>query len=374
MRVLFLSNTAGQGHHATAGAMMAQLKSIGVECAMLDTYEYISPLLYESIARGYLLSTSLVPNTYGRFYRLAELHERKGSKLSPSQVANSIMSIKLKKYFRRFEPDVIVCTHIFSAQLADVMKARGQIKAVVIGIITDYTIHPFWQDVTHLDYFVTASELLTRHAVNRGIPEKKILPFGIPINPKFSKKLPKREAREQLGIDPDAFTVLMMSGSMGHGNMVKYLEQMDRMREDFQLLVVCGNNKLAKQRIDGMQTSKKVYAYGYVDNVDMMMDAADCIVTKPGGLTTSEALAKNLPMVMINPIPGQEDRNVEFLLNNGLAMNVTKTFTIDEALYQLFFSPEKLRNMENNIRLVAKPDSTQKLCDFIMSLGGHEHS
>jgi processive 1,2-diacylglycerol beta-glucosyltransferase len=368
MKVLFLSNTAGQGHNATASALMGMLTEQGVECKMLDTYAYISPVLYEGLSRGYLLSTSIVPIAYGRFYRLAEKKEKNDRKYSVTNIANSIMSIKLKKYMNDFNADVIVCTHIFSAQLVNVMKIRGQIKSIAIGIITDFTIHPFWQDVDHIDYFVTASELLTCQAVKKGIPESKILPFGIPIATKFSKSIDKHEARKQLGIDPDTFTILLMSGSMGHGNILKILSNMDGVDNNFQVLVVCGNNKRVKRKIDKMKTNKKVYSYGYVNNVEVMMDAADCIVSKPGGLTTSEALAKYLPMIMVDPIPGQEDRNVEFMLNNGLAMKLTSTFTIDEVLYQLFLYPQKLLNMESNIRLVGKCNASRDLCNFITHL------
>lgn len=368
MKILFLSNTAGQGHISTAKAVMDVLSSHGEECRMLDAYKYINPVLYNTIARGYLFSTSVVPGTYGRFYRLAELKEKNDSKYTVVNVANSIMSIKLKKFFRTFEPDVIVCTHIFSAQLMNVMKARGLVKAAVIGIITDYTIHPFWQDVDFIDYFVTASELLTFQAVKKGIPESKVLPLGIPVQPKFEKKISKKEAREKLGIDSDRFTVLIMSGSMGYGDISKYIAQMDTLDTDFQILAVSGNNAHEKYKIDKMHTRKKVYSYGFVNDVEVMMDAADCIVTKPGGLTTSEALAKGLPIVMINPIPGQEERNVEFMMNNGLAMNVTSTFPIDEAMYQLFYYPEKLKNMESNIQLVGKPHAARDLSDFILSL------
>lgn len=368
MKVLFLSNTAGQGHNSTAKAVEEVLAAHGAECQMLDTYKYINPVLYNTIARGYLFSTAVVPGTYGRFYRLAELKEKNDSKYTVVNVANSIMAIKLKKFFRTFEPDVIVCTHLFSAQLMNVMKARGQISATVIGIITDYTIHPFWQDVDHLDYFVTASELLTFQAVQKGIPQKKLLPFGIPVQTKFETKISKTEAREKLCVDPKKFTVLLMSGSMGYGDISKYITQMDKLETDFQILAVSGNNDREKYKIDQMKTRKKVYSYGYVNNVEIMMDAADCIITKPGGLTTSEALAKNLPIVMINPIPGQEERNVEFMMNNGLAMSVTNTFSIDEALYQLFLYPEKLRNMESNIRLVGKPHAARDLGNFILSL------
>ncbi|MDR3644974.1 MAG: glycosyltransferase [Clostridia bacterium] len=373
MKVLFLSNTAGQGHHSTANAIMEKLMSLGVECKTLDTYAYINPMLYEGLAHGYLLSTSLTPAAYGQFYRMAELRTKNGSRHSLTNVTNSIMAVKLSKFFREFKPDVIVCTHLFSAQLVNVMKLKGQIDATAIGIVTDFTIHPFWQNLEALDYFVTASELLTYHAVQKGIPENKILPFGIPINPKFSVRVEKAEARRQLGVAEDKFTVLLMSGSMGHGNIAKSVRMMDALENDFQIIAVCGSNKIAKHRIDAMKTSKKVYSYAYVNNVELMMDASDCIITKPGGLTTSEALAKHLPILMINPIPGQEERNVEFMLNNGMAMNVTPTYGIDEALYQLFLYPEKLRNMESNIRLVGKPNATADLCDFIMKLETHDN-
>jgi processive 1,2-diacylglycerol beta-glucosyltransferase len=279
------------------------------------------------------------------------------------------MAVKLKKFFKKeFNPDVIVCTHIFSAQIVNVMKANGQLDAVTIGIITDYTIHPFWQDVSSIDYFVTASELLTRQAVKKGVSEEKLLPLGIPINPKFSKKIDKIQARKKLGIAEDTFTILLMSGSMGHGNLTKVLTSIDNLDNDFQVLAVCGNNRHAKHKIERLKTKKKVFCYGYVDNVELMMDAADCIVTKPGGLSSSEALAKHLPIVMINPIPGQEERNVEFMLNNGLAVNITKTFPVDEAFYQLFLYPEKLKNMAANIKLVGKPNATRDLCEFILKL------
>ena len=368
MKVLFLSNTAGQGHHSTATAMMEILKAWGIDCRMLDTYAYVNPVLYKTIANGYLLTTSMTPVTYGRFYRLAELKNKNDSKHSITNAVNSIMAIKLKKYFKEFNPDVIVCTHIFSAEVVNVMKKNGQLDAVIIGIITDYTIHPFWQDVGSIDYFVTASELLTCQAVKKGIPKEKILPLGIPIRSKFSQKTGKTESREKLGIRTDIFTILLMGGSMGYGNLSDYISQIDRLDYEFQILAVCGNNVHARRRIEGMKTRKKVYVYGFVNNVDLMMDASDCIVTKPGGLTTSEALAKNLPILMINPIPGQEERNVEFMLNNGLAVNITNTFPIDEALYQLFLNPEKLRNMESNIRLVGKPNAARDLCDFIINL------
>lgn len=369
MKVLILSNTAGQGHKSTANAIEEMLKSRGVECRVLDTYAYADPVRYKVIDRGYLMATARIPKIYGLGYRAAEKLGQKDAFHSPVYIDNSMLALKLKRYFdREFYPDVIVCTHVFSAQVVDVMKAKGWIHIPVIGIVTDYTLHPFWEDVPHIDYIVIASELLTLQTIKRGIPKEKILPFGIPISPKFCEHIDKKEARRRLGIDPDKTTVLLMSGSMGYGNIAHVLEKVDKFDADFQILAVCGNNHNAKRRIDSIKTRKKVYSYGFVNNVDVMMDAADCIITKPGGLSTSEALAKNLPIIMVNPIPGQEERNVEFFLNNGLAIYATKTYPIDEALYQLFMHPQKLQNMISNIKLIGKPNATKDLVDFILSL------
>ena len=137
---------------------------------------------------------------------------------------------------------------------------------------------------------------------------------------------------------------------------------------DFEIINVCGSNKRAKARIDNMIFNKKVINLGFVDYVDQIMDAADIIVTKPGGLTTSEAMAKSLPMVIVNPIPGQEDRNTEFLVNNGCAMAVSPTYELEEIIYTLTHKTERLKLMRDSIALFAHPDSTRRICDFSKSL------
>ena len=159
-----------------------------------------------------------------------------------------------------------------------------------------------------------------------------------------------------------------MSGSMGYGNIVNGIMALDRLDLNFQIATICGNNKKLKAQIDELKTRKEIFNYGYVNNVDVFMDAADCIVTKPGGLTTSEALAKGLPMLMNNPVPGQEDRNVEFLLNAGAAVKISKTFPIDDALQQLFLSEKRRQILTDSIQLLGKPNSTKDLVAFIVGL------
>ena len=365
MKVLILSVTAGHGHHQTAKAIMTHLQERNIECTMLDTFEYINPILSESIAKGYLISTKFTPAVYRNLYRLAEKKEKTNSKFSMSRLVNSILSRKLVTYIREYAPDVVVCTHIFSAQIITQLNDKN-LGYKSIGIITDFTIHPFWED-TDLDYYITANEALNWQAVKKGIPLEKIKPLGIPIHEKFATKIEKREARKMLNIE-DKITILVMSGSMGYGNVIKNIERLDSLDMDLQILSVCGNNKSLKKKIDALETKHKIYNYGFVDNVHIMMDAATCIVTKPGGLTVSESLAKGLPMILINPIPGQEDRNVEFLLNNGVAVKTSSTFPVDEAVFQLMSDSARRQNLKERIKSLGRPYAARDFTEFIIEI------
>ena len=365
MKGLIFSITAGQGHNQTAKVLSDYLNASGVECSYMDVFEYINPLLSESVSKLYLMSSKNMPQIYGGGYRMCEKRDAGANHMLP-KMTNAFLAKRLLKLVRKEKPDVIICTHVFAALLVTYLTGHIDILTHTIGIVTDFTIHPYWED-TNLDYYVTASELLTNQGVKKGIPEYKFKPFGIPIDPKFSRRKDKKEARKELGLE-DKDTVLVMSGSMGFGNVLEEIKELDRLNLDYQIVTICGNNKKLKSQIDKLEMKKTIYNYGYVNNVDIFMDAADCIVTKPGGLTTSEALAKGLPMIMNNPVPGQEDRNVEFLLNAGAAMKVSKTFPIDDAIYNLFINKERRKNLDGSIKSLQKPDSTMDLVNFIIDL------
>lgn len=367
MRVLILTITAGQGHNQTARAISDYLNSEGIESTYMDTLEYISPVLAETVSNGYLMSTKAMPKIYGGIYQMAEKRDTEYRNHSLAKITDTILSKKLIKYItEEFRPDIIVCTHIFSALLVTQIADRLTNNPKTIGIITDFTIHPYWED-SAMDYYITASELLTNQFMKKGIEEEKIKPLGIPIHPKFAEKIPKEKAKEILGIENDA-TVLVMSGSMGYGNVVDIIKDLDKSSADFQIVSVCGNNEKLKNKIDKLNLKKRIYNHGFVDNVDVMMDAADCIVTKPGGLTSSEALAKRIPIFMVNPIPGQEDRNVEFFLNNGAAIKISSTYPIDEAMYQVLTNPKRKETLNEMIEILRKPDSTRDLAKFIIDI------
>lgn len=371
MKALILSITAGQGHNQTAKVMSDYLNGIGVACSYMDVYEYINPVLSESVSRLYLMSTKTLPKVYGGVYRLCEKRESAENSLHVlGRLTNSVLAVRLIKYIQREAPDVILCTHIFAALLVTYISKKTDLKAKTIGIVTDFTIHPYWED-SDLDYYVTANELLTIQGIKKGLDKEKFKPFGIPIHPKFAVRRDKAEACRMLNL-PNRRTILVMSGSMGFGNIVDEIQRLDQLDLPFQIVSICGNNKRLKNKIDKATWTKDVYNFGYVDNVDVFMDMADCIVTKPGGLTTSEALAKGLPMLMANPIPGQEDRNVEFLLNAGAAIKISETYPIDEAVYQLFYSDQRRLLLDQTVTMLGKPNATKDLAEFVLSICGGE--
>ena len=366
MKVLIMSVKAGYGHHSTAKAIINYLSDKGIKCEMLDTFEYINRHLADTIDNGYLFSTKYIPEIYGKAYDMLDKRDERWDKMSPISVLSKLVSNKLKDYITEFKPDVIIGTHSYACMVMTYLKEKEIISCPIIGIVTDFTVHPFWES-TDLDYYVTSHEMLENQMRKKGIAKEKILPYGIPIRKMFAHKISKQEARNKLGIE-DKRTLLVMMGSMGFGNIVKDIRSIDDLEEDFQILCVCGNNEKMKNEIAGKTWNKRVIPYGFVENVDVMMDAADLIITKPGGLTTSEFLAKGLPAIIMNPIRGQEDRNTEFLVNNGAAVMVTETFPLDEALFHVMKNPWRLELLEKSVSELGKPNSTREVCEFIIKL------
>ena len=369
MRVLILSITTGQGHHSAALSISDALTERGVTTKTVDVYKEIDEVLCNALNKGYLLSTRHSPKTYRAIYELIDSKTTPASKYSLQNIMSVLFAMRFEKFIYEFDPDVIICTHVFAAQVINELKRRGKlVDTPTIGIVTDYTIHPFWEDVTYIEYIEIASELLTQRALIKGITQDRLLPFGIPVQKKFSTKLTKSVARQNLGINEDIPTILLMAGSMGYGNLPKIITGILNFDKNYQILAVCGNNKNLFKKISEAGYPDNVKVYGFIDNVEVLMDAADCIVTKPGGLTTSEAMAKSVPMILVNPIPGQEDRNLEFFLNNGVALSVTKTFSIEEAMYFVFRDETRLELINKQLQKLAKPNAARDIADFTVNL------
>ena len=368
MKVLILSVSTGYGHHATANALAENLRLRGAEAEVVDVYEKINRLFQQGLSKGYLVTMKYLKTGYRLAYRHLEKRPPDTSEYSITGFINTLMGMKFSSFIDDYGPDAVICTHPFAAQLVNELKRRSRLTVPIVGIVTDYTLPPIWSDTSFVDYIVLPSEVLVPRCRKHGIDPARVKPLGIPVQRKFSVKMPKAEARVKLGLDPELPTALLVSGSMGYGNIREVAEQVRGMFPDLQLLVVCGNNQSQYRKLAPLD-SPRFRVYGFVHNMDEMMDAADCIITKPGGLTVSEALAKVLPMILLSPIPGHEERNVEFLLNCGMALRATPTFPLDEVIHQLFSQPERLRLMEQSIRLYPQPRAAEDIAEFVLSLG-----
>ncbi|MBR7147785.1 MAG: glycosyltransferase [Firmicutes bacterium] len=375
MKALVLSVSTGQGHHATGKAVADCFERYGVQCEILDAYGYVEPVLQSLLSKGYLISTKYIPKISSKAYDWVVKKTEPRSDYNPLILSHMYIADELQEFIQKYQPDIVVCTHVLSSIMMSILKEQGQYNGIVAGVVTDFTVHPLWEETEHIDYYVTPSMLLEYQMRRKGLAVEKILPFGIPIRPEFSEKRDQREARELLGLDPEKHTILLMGGSMGYGKIDKTLMDIDQLGMDVQILVVCGNNQKMFRKITKIQPKLDcdVRVYGFVDNVHEMMDAADCIITKPGGITSSEAQAKGLPMIMVNPIPGQEERNVEFLLNNGMAVNVTKTFSVAEAVFSLFRHPETIEHMKDTVARRGKKHAAEHLCQFLMEQVEERH-
>lgn len=364
MKILIMTVTAGYGHNSTAKAIKDELVTRGATVETLDVFAYIGKLAYNLIDKGYELTTKYTPSPYRRTYELLESDVR----IRQAVVASSEpLSQRFKSYFKNYTPDAVVCTHPFAAGIANELKQKYVLNAPVIGVVTDYTIHPFWDTADLIEYIMTPSELLVYTAERMDIDPGRLLPFGIPINPKFNKSIDKTDARIQLGLDPYKTTILVMGGSMGFGKLLEYVEDLDSMRQNLQVVCICGNNRKLFRKLTMLKTNDRIALYGFVNNIEVFMSASDMIVTKPGGLTCTEALVKGLPMVLVDPIPGQEERNCDFLTNNGAAMRVNESFSITEVVSCMLYFPHRVEMMKKSMELITHSNATVRLADFIFN-------
>ena len=362
MKVLFLTVSTGQGHTSSARAIEKYLNDCNVETVFLDVYGYISPRLCKAVSKLYLFASGKMAHFYGKQYDREDMGET--GWVDVVAELNKIIKNKFVKFITENQVDVVIATHLFAAQILTFIK--DHIDVTTLGIVTDYTLHPKWEN-TYLDYYVLADKSLIPLARRKGIEKEKLLPLGIPVDMKFSVCRDKKEAKEELGFETDKPLVYVMMGSMGYGNIFSVIKEIDKAEIDCNVAVCCGNNKRARSIIDRSAHRKNFKTYGFISNVDRLMDAADCIITKPGGLSVTESLSKKLPMIFVDPIPGQEYRNVEFLVNNGVGLYTTKTFTVEDAL-NIYFNDENRRmEIKNAVNRLSKPDATKNIGEFILS-------
>lgn len=369
MKVTILSCTVGQGHNAASHALKEYMTSQGHEVGILDTYKYVNPAIGLGMDKGYVFLGRFWPKLNERIYANAERRNGRADMRSCFPwVFADLSKTQMLEYLQKEKPDVIVSPIVMTAMMITAMRESNMLDPALkaVGIVTDYALHPFWE-YTGMDYYVSANELMTPSMVGRGIPKDRILPTGIPVDPKFSRSISTEEAREQLGLDPDKHTVLMSAGGMGFTGLAQAVQEIDTL-PDIQIVAVCGTNRMLLKKLQGMDFKNPMHAVGFVDNMDVYVDAADVVVSKPGGLSTSETIAKAKPLLLTDPMPGVENMNHAFLINNSLAVHANEYQPLSEVITQLRLNDLKREEMEKAQKRWGKKDSAETLGRFLESL------
>ena len=367
MRVLLFSVTAGEGHNVTAKAIARVLTERGNEVKIVDAYRASGPFLYHVVSKGYVLASTVLKYGYGIVYGMLEHRPSDSYRLSPARISGRPLAKKFKKIIDAYDPDVVLATHPFAARILDITKERHGFRAKSAAVVTDFTMHPYWEEALRLDRVILPHEQLAPLAFKKGMTKEQLLPIGIPIHPKFDLSLSKAEARKKSGLDPDCLTLLMIASTDGSGKLARRLRAIDRLPFPLQVIVVCGKNKRAYRKVTSRKYQKRVLCLGYTNDMPLVMDAADILVSKPGGLTTSEALSRALPMIVVDPIPGQEAHNVDFLIAQGAAKKATFRSSVAQTLTEIL-QENRLADMTACAKSLQKPRAVYDLYDALLSL------
>jgi processive 1,2-diacylglycerol beta-glucosyltransferase len=365
--ILLLHATAGAGHTRAAQAVAAALKLIEAPCQLVDILDCTPALFRRMYVKSYIDLVQKAPELWGYLYDRSDVVHPAGSARVRARLAfNQLNSQPFKKLLRETAPKAIVCTHFLPLELLSDLKRRGKIDVPVHAVVTDVSPHAFWV-YPHIDYYHVATPAAARELERKGYPAERIRVTGIPVDPVFARREPATAARARLGL-PERPTALLLSGGFGVGPMVEALESFRGRRAEMSLVVITGKNAVleARCREAAAALSVPVAVQGFVTNMHEWMDAADIIVTKPGGLTTTEVLAKGKPMALVSPIPGQEQRNCEYLLEAGAAVRL---YDVGDSAFHLegwLRDDARMKRMAAAARAIARPHAARDIAAAVI--------
>lgn len=371
-RVLILSIQLGGGHLRAGQAIetaFAQLDR-APEVRLADTMEYTNKVFRTLFLNTYTDMVRNAPEIYGWLYDRfdtpwkARLHRNILEKLNTRPVL---------RLLEEYRPDLIICTHVLPAGILSWLGRKGRVEVPQAIVITDLDVHAMWLCDYYAHYFVGLEEMKV-HLEVLGVPPGKVSATGIPIDPVFAQGMDKAEARRQLGLDPERTTILVTGGSWGLGPMDKLVRAFEGVRTPVQIVAVCGMNSEMKGTLDRIAdkwpagSAARVKVIGWTDRMHVFMSAADLHAGKSGGLTTSEALAKGLPCLIVNPIRGQEERNADHLLEEGAAIRCNNLPLVPYKVDKLLNDPDRLARMRDHARRLGRPQSALDIVHKVAQL------
>ncbi|MEW6608370.1 MAG: glycosyltransferase [bacterium] len=345
------------GHRKAAQSIHKTLNLIYPEIDVLeiDPLGYFHPKLENIIGKIYFEIIKTNPDFWDFIYDNEQI-----VKLTAKirQALNSLNSTRLHKLFSSFNPQVVICTHALPCGIFSALKKKLD-DFSLIGVITDFDIHNYWIH-ENVSYYVVSNDETAKKLEEKRINKERIKILGIPIDPVFTEDKDIYNLKKKYELKDDLPTILIMGGGLGLGPIDKIVHCLNKIKNiDFQVIVVAGTNKELELKLREISATlpKLTKVFGYVNFIDELMKISNILIGKPGGLTTAESLACGLPMLIVNPIPGQEERNTQYLISQGVAIKVSNEFEIQKTIQELLITPENLLKMRQKTSNISKPKS-----------------
>lgn len=368
--ILVVTASMGSGHNKAANAVAEAIKrkypvnKINVIDFMSTETAYFNSLVKDI----YLKMLDHTPSVYEFFYKFTS-DSTKGSTIQ--SVFAHAMKKDMRELIKKYEADMVICTHPFPCAAASYLKQTGEINIPLITVMTDFCVHQFWL-YKNIDIYFTANDLLKKEMVNQGLLEERIFVTGIPVGYNFRVDYNRDDLLAQFKLEKDKPVALIMGGGLGLGGVKNALCQLERLKKDIQILVITGANvALWSEMNEYAQHSKhKIFVWGYSHNIQEFMSVATFLISKPGALTISEALTRELPMILHDPIPGPEVDNAKFVSDNGAAIWVKHQDTLDAVVREVLSDATILPKLRNNAKVLKKPYASDNIADVIANMLG----
>jgi len=374
MRILIATVTAGAGHVAAAAALEEAWRAEHSEDVIerIDLVKFFSPLHRKVVSDGYVKLVERAPELWGMVFKKTDdpkLARRLNriKRLFPSQSRS-----RFEKFVKQFKPDAVLCTHYSPLETLGQMRTRRDAKhgepktsgPFVVSVITDFEAHALWMN-NGVDLYCVATEETKARLVARGAASENIVATGIPISARFSANPAPDSVRKTLGLRDDLPLILVLSGGFGMGPVAEILTELDKVGQPFQAVAVTGRNEELRRELAAADRKHPTRVLGFASNMHELMAIADLIITKPGGLTSSEALAMGKPLFILNPIPGQEAANSDFLLERGAAVKINRVEDLPYRIERLLGTP-KLAEMETAAKALGRPRAATTICEEVV--------
>lgn len=371
-KILIFYASYGGGHLSAAKSIESVINEEypNIETKLIDCMKYVNKGVEKITTAAYKGMAKKMPWAWGKIYNASQ----KGVMAHISSRSNVIMAIKLLKLLREENPDMVISAHPFSSQMCAYLKRKGKVNFPLATIMTDFAPHDQWL-VGHeyTEYFFVAHDKMKQYLINKGIPKDKVFDTGIPISVRFTKEYDRIKILKEFNLKENKKTIIFFGGWNSGSAQIRTLEIFKVLstcfNNNFQLVAISAKNeKLQKGYEDIIKENSltNVTVLDYTTKVPELMSIADLVVAKPGGLTTSESLAMNLPMIIINPIAGQEEENAEYLESKGVGIWMKKDDNIKEKLINLLSDKSKLESMKEATKAISNKYSTHDICKILL--------